>query len=370
MHAIGVDAGIALVELDRLILPVLDQLGWVRINRAADGALVSVDAVLPPPIELIALATSVMNINMPTPVERAALEILRATTRQPLELAAALEVGAEHGEQAAEDALRHLTAVRLVRQVQAEDGRSAVFNPNIWVGDERVAEAALRAEDARVRREVGALLEEVAASPGMPETLVSSTELRWVDFAVSQGLVQRSVVQTTEGEEKRFLFTPHLARDPFGVQPGDASGQVRQLVGSMVYAATFARVRLRSPAAFVRRLLQYGEAGDASPIGTDYPMLETGGIARVKPGSTPGRWRLELLQADVAEAALEILTARDSRPGGSATETTAELRGQRSYTHIERERARLAHNAPVDDADTRRLIAALRQSVRRGVRGS
>jgi hypothetical protein len=31
------------------------------------------------------------------------------------------------------------------------------------------------------------------------------------------------------------------------VQPGDASGQVRQLVGSMVYAATFARVRLRSP---------------------------------------------------------------------------------------------------------------------------
>jgi hypothetical protein len=47
----------------------------------------------------------------------------------------------------------------------------------------------------------------------MPESSVSSTEQRWVDFAVSQGLVQRSVVQTTEGQEQRFLFTPHLNRD-------------------------------------------------------------------------------------------------------------------------------------------------------------
>jgi len=67
-----------------------------------------------------------------------------------------------------------------------------VFNPNIWTNDQQVATAALRAEDApRANAHVGALLEEVAALPGIPEKHVTSTEQRWIDFAVSQGLVER-----------------------------------------------------------------------------------------------------------------------------------------------------------------------------------
>ena len=65
------------------------------------------------------------------------------------------------------------------------------------------------------------------------------------------GLIQRSVVQTTNGDEQRFLFSPHLGRDPFGTAATDPSGHVRQLVGSMIYASTFAATnRLRSPSAF------------------------------------------------------------------------------------------------------------------------
>ena len=126
----------------------------------------------------------------------------------------------------------------------------------------------------------------------------------------------------------------------------------------MVYAATFARVRLFSPTKFVRRLVRDGEAGDASPIGTDYPMLETAGTVRVVPGSTPVTYRLQLLQPDVAEGALDILTSRDDSFGNAPALGPAGVRGQRSYTHVERERARLAHDAPVDDADTKRLLAA------------
>ncbi len=57
-----------------------------------------------------------------------------------------------------------------------------------WTGDPALSKAALRAEDARANKEVGALIEEVAALPGMPEKHVQSTEKKWVDFAVSQGL--------------------------------------------------------------------------------------------------------------------------------------------------------------------------------------
>jgi hypothetical protein len=196
---------------------------------------------------LIDAASKVLAITSPDAVQFAALDILRATTHQPLERNAALEVAAKHGEQAAEDALRHLATIHLVREVKADDGRSAVFNPNVWVGDAEMTKAALRAEDARVRAEVGALLEEVSSNPGIPESKIMSTEPRWIDFAVSQGLVQRSVIQTSEGDEKCFLFSPHLNRDPFGGVT-DVSGHVRQMVGSMIYAATFARYKVTGQA--------------------------------------------------------------------------------------------------------------------------
>jgi hypothetical protein len=370
VRAIGVEAKITRFELEKLILPALEQLGWVKLNPDAHGVLVSVDDVIPPPAELVPAAAKVLAIVMPSRVQLAALEILRATSRQPLERSAALETAADHGEQAAEEALRHLSGLRLVREVQAADGRSAVFNPNIWVDEADVAQAALHVEDAKVSAEVGALIEEVAAAPGMPEERVTSTSQKWVDFAVSQGLVQRSVVQTTEGDERRFLFTVHLARDAFGGTPGDASGHIRQMVGSMVYAATFARFKLFSPAIFLNRLIRDGEAGDASPIGTDYPMLETAGIVRVIPGSAADLYRLELLQSDVAEGALAILESREDGYGNSSASGSAGVRGQRSYTHIERERARLAYDAPANDTDTSRLLAALRQVTRGRLRGS
>jgi hypothetical protein len=137
----------------------------------------------------------------------------------------------------------------------------------------------------------------------------------------------------------------------------------------MIYAATFPRFKLRDPAQFIRALIRDGEAGDASPIGTDYPMLETGGIVRVVAGSQSDRFKFELLQADVAEKALTILTSRAREPGAPGL-GAANLHAQRSYTHIETERARIAIEAPPDDEDTRVLVASLRQSITtRGIRG-
>ena len=196
----------------------------------------------------------------------------------------------------------------------------------------------------------------------MPQIHVKSTSQRWIDFAVAQGLVQRSVVQTNEGTEQSFLFTPHLSRDPFTGATRDASGHVRQLVGSMIYAATFPAYKLRAPGAFVRALIRDGEAGDASPIGSDYPMLETGGIVKVIPGSRDDKFRLKLLQADVAEKALTIL---DDRGGDGRAPTGSGLRGQRSYVHVEKERAKLANDAPDNSKHRSRLVAALRETTAR-----
>lgn len=376
VSAIGIDAHLGQRDL-KFVLEVLVGLGWVDIQRAPDSTAIAVVEVIPQPTVLMASASKILGVLGATTAELAALAVLRATTLQPLVLTEAVEVGAlaegitgvPAGEEAAEQAIRHLTAVGLVQSALTDaDDRQVIFNPNVWTSSPDLANAALRAADARATGEVTALIEEVAHSPGMPEAHVTSTEKKWVDFAVSQGLIQRSVVQTSEDVEQGFLFTPHLSRDPFGAAVKDASGQVRQLVGSMIYATVFPKIKLNYPATFIRRLISEGVAGDATPIGTDYPMLEKAGIVRVLPGSTQRKFRLELLQPDIAESALQVLQDRDQTGGGTAE--AAAFRAQKGYIHVDAERARLAISGPADDVEQQRLIAALRETTSRGGYGS
>ena len=244
---------------------------------------ISVAESVPAPHTMMAAASVLLATVMASEVEMAALEIIRATTLQPLLVSDAVEAGmsaatqsGSPSEAAAQKAIRHLTATALVQRCSTDsDQRQVLLNPNIWSGGQEMASAALKAADGKGTKEVGALLAEVAASPGMPDAHVTSTEKKWVNFAITQGLIQRTVVQTDDGDEQGFLFTPLLAKDPFGLAIADSSGQVRQLVGSMIYAATFSEIKLYSPVAFIRALVERGVAGNATPIGHDYPMLET-----------------------------------------------------------------------------------------------
>ena len=370
VRAIGLEVGLGGRAL-KAVVAAMEDLGWVTVTRDKDNQPLSIAEAIPTPGQLVQSAPRVLDLAMITSAERAALAVLRATTLQPLIIDDALDVGssaAGEDNEAAEAAIRYLTHTGLVQRVRTDDGREVCYNPNVWVQGDAVAQAALKAADARATGEVTALLQELAASPGLPELHVQSTEAKWINFAISQGLVQRSVIQTSEGVERGFLFTPHLNRDPFGGTAGDASGQVRQLVGSMVYAATFARYRLNNPAVFLRALISRGVAGNVSSIGTDYPMLEKAGIVRVVPGFSAGRFRLELLQSDVAEDAVKLLSVSES--GATNTSDIAALRAQRSYVHVEQERAKLALTAETDEIEQARLISALRdESLRRTISG-
>lgn len=371
VEAIGLDAGIS-PRLLKTVLHTLEQLGWLAVNRDNEGRPTNVDESVPEPRVVVQAAPRLLRILLVTPVELAALGLLRLTTLLPVETRTALhEVtqldGVNGSSEVAEKALRHLAATLLVRRVMADDGREVVYNPNVWTQGDSIAQAALRAADARATREVSALLEEVADKPGIPAAHVTACEERWVRFAISQGLVEQATIQTALGEEQHFLFTPHVARDPFGGTAGDASGQVRQLVGSMVYATTFAKYKLHSPDVFLRALRNRGVAGNTENIGTDYTMLEKAGIVRVVPGRSSGRFSMELLQDEIAEEALTILT-RSGGNGGTAEDATV-LRGQQSFVHAEKNRARLALSSETDKIEEARLLAALRQVPNQRARG-
>jgi hypothetical protein len=360
VRAIAADAGIPTRQLMRDVLPTLESLAWVE-TRLDGPTLVAVSEHIPPFAELIERADAVLAIAMPEPVELAVLAILDATTRMPLTEDTATDVAVSvASEQDTHRAIEYLDALNLLeRTISADDGVAVLYNPNIWSSDADFATAALRAEDGKAYDHLGGLIEEIAATPGLPQGSVQSTSAEWIDFAVSQGLVQRSLVVTSEGNERAFLFTPHMGRSAFGDPIGiDPSGHVRQLIGSMMYAKNYARFKLRGPHRFLQRMIQDGEAGDASSIRTDYPMLEKAGIVRVEEGRK--YHKLVLLQSDVAEQALTYLQSG----GGTTADSASGLRDQRSYVQPEQERARirLARQPETSPAEMDRLMAAVRQT--------
>ena len=361
--AISLDAGIPLRSLELQVLPALEMLGWLDFERDSDRSLQIVSEQIPPLPELVSRANKVLDIANPELVERALLKILDATTAMPLTRETAIEIGIEVADEPiATRAIDYLQALQLAQVGQSADGAEVVYNPNIWSFDVQLAEAALRAGDPTVRSALSGLIEEVGATPGLPQNQVTSADRQWINYAVAKGLVQRSLVVTSSGEERAFLFTPHMNKNAFSDSSGvDPSGHVRQLIGSMMYAKNYGQTRLNWPGAFVRKLIQDGEAGDASAIGTDYPMLETAGIVRVEP--TGRFFKLVLLQSDVAEQALSYLTVAADSSDRSLMKSA--LRDQRKYVPPEGERAKLGRQADTRPAETERLIAALRQEAGR-----
>jgi hypothetical protein len=364
VEAMALDAGISKRSLHQELLPALESLSLVDLERDRDGVVVVVSETVPPLGVLFARADQILAVAMPEPVERMALEILEMTTVMPITESSAIEACSKLGsEREARRAIEDLESLHLCSRQRSDDGDIILFNPNVWAADREYAEAALRAEDGRVRDALSGLMEEVAATAGLPEAEVQSCEPIWINYAVSQGLLLRSLVATGRGQERSFLFAPHMGRSAFHEPTGsDPTGHVRQLIGSMVFARRYATNRLFAPRTFLNRLITDGEAGDASNIGTDYSMLETAGIVRVEKATN--YYKFVLLQPDIAEQAITYLDN-----AGSSGTSGGGLRDQRIYRSPERERAR-KRAEPARDAEpsvgaTASILAALRQEAGR-----
>ena len=156
VEAIAIEARVGGRQLHREVLPSMEQLGWVDCRRDENGQLVTVEALDSAERGPARDAPRLLDILLVNGLQRAALELIRATSRQPLPWTLRSSVRAPWGEEAATNALGHLEAVNLVRRIEREVDRPVVFNPNIRTNDQQAAAAALRAQDARASTEVRA----------------------------------------------------------------------------------------------------------------------------------------------------------------------------------------------------------------------
>jgi hypothetical protein len=111
----------------------------------------------------------------------------------------------------------------------------------------------------------------------------------------------------------------------------------------------------------MNRLVNEGQAGNATPIGRDYILVEKFGILRTVPTSGD-RHRFEVIKNDI------VVAARDALAQGQLNDGTGDgtLVNQSDYTSPEGLRVRLADSAgPTERLEVLHL-AALRETVQNG----
>jgi hypothetical protein len=309
------DAGIPRQELKTTVLPTLETLGIVRVERNG-AAVASVTALVISQDDVMDQVGRLWEHLDPEPQERGALVLLQETATLPLlrdEAASAL-VAAGLDEEESEQPIELALAHDLVRVSHVADlGADVLYNDFLWGENIDRVGAALAALTANLRDGLRSLLEELHQHEGRPAGEIESASLELVQLAITQGLVDATEIKTTAGRTATFHFTP-LFRG-FGVSRDhvpDILDQVKLVIASFAFSTRYATFRLRDPEVFLDSLISRGYAGNATPIGTDYGAMEKQKIVNVEPvapGST--RYRFKSIKRDA------LIEARDTMRAGA-----------------------------------------------------
>ncbi|HSH78238.1 MAG TPA: hypothetical protein VLA19_06870 [Herpetosiphonaceae bacterium] len=191
-----------------------------------------------------------------------------------------------------------------------------------------------------------------------------------VELAARTGILDTTTIITAKGDQKTFAFSPHFYGYRAGPQPvllEDHADQVKLFVASIGYGVHHSvDFRLHSPLDFVRKLLQTGEAGDATPILRDYGLLERQGIVTVEERSQ-GRGTFILQKQDVVQQAFEVMTSGSLLGEDRGRNDARSLITQRDFRspEVNRLQAGFARQAGGTAQFEHDLMAAIRETALR-----
>jgi hypothetical protein len=189
------------------------------------------------------------------------------------------------------------------------------FNEYIWRCDPQKIAFAISKLEAAQKRAIEQIVEICEGHQGYPSELFMKEE-NIINLADSVGLIDVVDIQSADGITKPFIFTPHLRSEenPTSLS-NDLLGDIKLFLASIGFGERYSKISRLGDVGrektinFVKRLIREGEAGDATPIGIDYIMLEERGIIKIAPTATPpgGRHKMILLRPEVARLALRAI---------------------------------------------------------------
>jgi len=334
----------------------------------ANGQIVSVTEAIFTEDEIFRYAAARFLQRQPEPAERALVPLMDLLSRLPLDIDQVIDQLVYLGiaETDAYQAVELAEAFRLIQRRDVPDfGKSLLYNEYLWAHKMDGVQRVLAGLGDRDTNDLLGLMEEVRQAQGTPAEALTAAPPHLIQMATRVGLVDGIKIETASGREKTFTFSPQFhglgtGRTDSGLH--GISDQVKLLVASIQYGVRYSEdFRLNSPIAFMNRLVNEGQAGNATPIGRDYILVEKFGILRTVPTSG-NRHRFEVIKEDI------VVAARDALAQGQLSNGTGDgtLVNQSDYTSPEGVRVRLADSAGPTERLEMLHLAALRETVQNG----
>jgi hypothetical protein len=352
-----------------IVIRWLEKSGLVAVERADDGTKTFTNTILAYDNILKATHDCFQSLN-PTDEESACIDLAVAVSNRPLRHDEALEILSKNY---TEPTIKvALSLARAFRFVQERTGRGLsqpiLFLPTIWGKNiDRVAKC-LSSLDRTDREILTFFVEKVRNYQGYPYDLLyadakKNNATKILELCIHVGLLLKTEIVTAEAQKNTFLTTPHFFAEIASEHGGDVCDRVKVFLDSIRNGQHYGRPgtgRIFNPSLLLHKLLDTGEIGPCSAIGTDYVVAEKEGIVKVKRAtSSPGQSVMQLVQKDTVQKTYEIV----SRTFISAGEImrAQDLKDERSFLSEEQTRVKLADlPGPMQEAE-RAIILAIRE---------
>ncbi len=306
----------------------------------------------------------------PTQSDRAALRLLFEAERVPVSESGAIEIlAAEFGEETAKKAVRLAQNYNIV-SVKTGYGlkEPLLYSEKVWSGRMNKAGKAMAGLDRTDREALNAIIDKVRTYQGAPEPIIrneakESNAEHLVDMGINVGLLSRTELTMTDGSTRTFLTSPHFYAEVSGFGE-DTADRVKVFLDSIRNGQHYGRRgtgRITNPDRLLTKLLNTGEIGPCTAIGTDYITPERAGLIRVRPFPfRRGQFVMELVQRDVVEKVHSIVTTGSIQTSGSTV--ADDMSDGIAFASTEQLRATPGKVAEATAEAERDLIRRLRES--------
>jgi len=347
----------------------LEKSGLVAVEKAKDGTKTFTNMILAYDNILRATHHFFQSLG-PTQEESACIDLAVAVSNRPLRLDEALEILSRNYKEPVVKVA--LSLARAFRFVQARSGKGlsqpVLFSPRVWGKSiDRVAKC-LSSLDRTDREVLTVFVERVREYQGYPYDVLyaeakKNNATKILELCNHIGVLLRTEIVTAEGQKNTFLTTPHFFSEIAAEHGEDVCDRVKIFLDSIRNGQHYGQPgtgRIFDPTRLLHKLLEAGEIGPCTAIGTDYVVAEKEGIVNVRRDtSRPGQVLMHFVQKDTVQKTYEIV----SRTFISAGETmrAQDLKDERSFLSDEQVRVKLADlPGPMQEAE-RAIILAIRE---------
>lgn len=299
------EIGLTPLELHDTYLPLFKEWGFVRIYQDR------IEETIKSRAKVLERAGKWWEKSAPHDTEKLGVELFDVTATAPRAKDDIEKITDKFDEEIGKSAITHLSGSGLVDKLPLS-GAEWYYSPEILGEDYNRAVKFISSRKETERAKIYGAVETILQDQGIPhESLMEKITEPKIDEIVGAGLIMGYPITIGDTSDV-FYFSPDL-RNRFDKEGrGDKFELIKTGVSHFQYAhrlANFTTGKLRfSPYMLLDKLIESGEAGNATAVSTDYGLLVQKGLVKIQP--TYGT-RSKFILPDSKEKIADLEAIRD-----------------------------------------------------------